>query len=186
MSAATVAPAAPPRAKSIPRWADTVEGPTWDPIEGRWERVLRWKRAYPEGGNVNIIAFHWTDPEGKVSVDPLHIEVDMEIESAEEARQVAVWLLEAADAIDGPRPVNNSWIRPEPLGTQRRVVENIRRLVKKVAYSQTEVAITAGYGMDEFSSFMTGRRLMDLTDVDRIATALRVSPLELLAPYEGE
>lgn len=186
MSAATVAPAAPSKAKSIPRWADTVDEPEWHPTEKKWERVLRWRRSFPEGGNVNIIAFHWTDPEGKVSVDPLHIEVDMEIESAEEARQVAVWLLEAADAIDGPRPVDNGRFYPEPLGTQRRVIANIRRLVKAVAWSQTEVAITAGYGMDEFSSFMTGRRLMDLTDVDRIAAALRVGPLELLAPGEEE
>lgn len=186
MSAETVTLPTAPEARRIPRWADTVEGPTWDPIEEKWERVLRWKRAYPEGGNVNIFACHWTDPEGKVSVDPLTIDVDMNIESAEEARQVAVWLLEAADAIDGPRPVDNLTRRPEPMGTQRRVVENVRRLVKKVAYSQTEVAITAGYGMDEFSSFMTGRRLMDLTDVDRIATALRVTPAELLTSHEED
>lgn len=185
MSTDTMTTPPAPNAKRVPKWAETVSEPEWEEAEGKWSRDLRWSRAYPEGGNVSATAVHWTDPEGRVTVDCLSIDVDMEIvETAEEARQVAVWLLEAADALDGPRPVDNLTRRPEPLGTQRRVVANVRRLIRALPCSQNEVAISAGYGPDEFSSFMTGRRLMDLTDVDRIAAVLRVSPLELLRADE--
>lgn len=106
-------------------------------------------------------------------------------QTAGDLREAAVQMLERADALEGPGPIDLT-TRPEPLGTQRLVTRNIRRIIKTCITGQNEFAISAGYAPDELSSFMTGRRHMQLTDVDRIAAALRVSPLELLALHEEE
>lgn len=100
-------------------------------------------------------------------------------QTAGDLREAAVQMLERADALGGPGPIDLTTRKPEPLGTQRLVTRNIRRIIKTCITGQNELAISAGYGPDELSSFMTGRRHMELADVDRIAAALRVHPGQL-------
>jgi len=100
-------------------------------------------------------------------------------QTAGDLREAAVQMLEQADALEGPGPIDLTTRKPELLGAQRLVTRNIRRTIKSCITGQNELAISAGYGPDELSSFMTGRRHMELADVDRIAAALRVHPGQL-------
>lgn len=182
MSAETITTPALPELKRVPKWAEKVGEPEWVESEGRWLRDLEWRRDAPDGGSVNMIAVHWTTPSGQVTVDALSIEVEWDlIDTAEQARQAAAWLLDAADALTGPPFADLAARAPEPLGAQRRVAANVHRWLVSQPTGQLELAIAAGYGQDELSSFMTGRRLMDLTDVDRLAAAMRMSPFDLLS-----
>ncbi len=98
--------------------------------------------------------------------------------TAASARSLANALLSAADELDGPRPIGAHGSAGE---AQHVVVQAIRKRMKLLDMRQDHLAVSAGYGLDEMSSFMVGTRAMDLTDLVRIAQALGCEPTDLIA-----
>lgn len=173
-----------PAPTSTPRgfgWAEEFTEPSWIPDDDVWSVCAKWSRDWPEGGGVTMDADIWTEKSGKRTIygPRIYVNVD-QIDNAQEAREIAAWLCEAADALDGPPSADHAAVHPRPMGLQRLVTKNIERLRQESGIGQNEFATIAGYGTDEFSTFMVGRRHMDLEDVDRIARALGVESRDLL------
>ena len=93
------------------------------------------------------------------------------------ARQLAHALLAAADVLDGPETPRDG----SGGSTQYRITQVIRNHVEALPIGQNEIAVAAGYGTNELSELMTGKRRMDLEDVARIARALGMDPFDLFA-----
>lgn len=169
----------PPTNAPTPRWA--TETTLWEAVavDGIWIRdhkmVVDGFTVYqPEESSARDSI---TRPPIAVWPDFSNFDGTPE-EVAAEARSLAASLMQIADALDGPRPVGKDGSAGE---TQRRLVQVIRNHIKALPIGQNEVAVAAGYGPDELSSFMTGKRLMDLTDVERIARALGADPFDLMS-----
>ena len=103
--------------------------------------------------------------------------------TAESARSLAQALIEAADELEGPTPAE---IRRQVGEMQVCIVKAVRGHLARLDMHQDQLAIVAGYGMDEMSALMTGKRVMDVIDVWRIAGALEVDPVGLFEPDADE
>jgi len=59
------------------------------------------------------------------------------------------------------------------------VADNIAKIIYNSGLKQLAVAKKAGYGAQEFSDMLNGRRLIKPRDIEVIARALSVTPNEL-------
>lgn len=103
--------------------------------------------------------------------------------TAESARSLAQALIEAADELDGPTPAE---IGRQVGELQAQIIRAVRGHLTRLDMHQDQLAIAAGYGTDEMSAIMTGRRLADVVDIWRIAGALEVDPVGLFEPDADE
>lgn len=60
---------------------------------------------------------------------------------------------------------------------------NIRRLIRDSGFKQKAVASKAGYGQNEFSAMLHGRKLIKAEDIPRISAALEVEPNALFQQF---
>lgn len=59
------------------------------------------------------------------------------------------------------------------------VADNIAKIIYNLGLKQVAVARKAGYGAQEFSDMLNGRKLIKSRDIEIIANALNVTPNEL-------
>lgn len=173
-----------PRNAPLPEWAESGTDWEWHGLEQRWVRTC-WRHY----GLFDIAQHQYaTSPETTtLSASPDVLfgldELDLTPPGGPgELRALAFNLLAAADVLDGPDAVRSTR-DAEP--TQYRVVKAIRTRLLAMPLGQNELAVAAGYSTSELSQLMTGRRVMDLVDVDRIATALGTDALSLLNEGDG-
>lgn len=176
----------------VPKWAVKVgewiedEGLTYREILGRDHvpHPCRVPNAEPFDGVVRLSDWQVSDerPHGACVQFDFGPGLPAEM-TAESARSLAQALIEAADELEGPSPAE---IRRRVGELQAHVVRAVRGHLARLDMHQDQLAITAGYGMDEMSALMTGRRVLDVIDVWRIAGALQVDPAELFGPDADE
>lgn len=168
----------PPATAPMPAWA--VRASEWTSDVTQWTRMVR--RDF-DGLFITQIQDSSEPGESHYGDEPC-INIDVDVLSGEptdlagQARRLAHSLLQAADALDGPPRAGQ---RGSAGGLQHRVIIELREAIKRSPLSQSQLAVAAGYGGDELSGFMTGRRRMDLTDVERLAGALGIDAADLMA-----
>ena len=59
------------------------------------------------------------------------------------------------------------------------VIANIRSIIDRKGLKHKAVAEKAGYSIQQFSNMLSGRKVIECTDIWRIANALEVTPNDL-------
>lgn len=65
------------------------------------------------------------------------------------------------------------------MDTRKLVVDNIRALIQESGMKQKAVARKSGFGEQDFSNMMNGRKEIKAEYIPRIAKALNVTPNEI-------
>ncbi|MBU4337502.1 MAG: helix-turn-helix transcriptional regulator, partial [Actinobacteria bacterium] len=167
---------------SGPAWATEVrDGWTWVVVDEVWERYAI--REFMPGVEVGAVEHHTEDGATAVVGLFVNLYVGPDLEDPGEVREVADALYRAADVLQGAQGRERQ--AAGELGsagsTQTRVCAAIRARIAGLPIGQNEVAVAAGYGPDELSALMCGRRAMDLIDLERLARALRSDPFALIS-----
>jgi hypothetical protein len=163
-----------PTDEALPKWATRATEWSWVDIDCFWTRDV----IHDLSDDVRVFAFQESHPDGRVDVVDLGIQTDVDdLIDAGTARQVAQALVSAAEVIEGPRPLGERHSDPS---TQRCVVQAIRGLLSERPIGQNQLALACGYGVTELSDLMSGARLMDFIDLERLARGLDMSAFELV------